>query len=307
MTRAPAAILLVAICVSACVNPIATEEVGGVVSETMTATEPGPSEMPDNEEPQVILGLGYRPEAFFENQLDLYLPADSDQQLHPAVLLLHGGGEDKHTMEALATQMVAEGFAVVAANFRSMGGGGYPGTVEDAFCALAWMVNAAGEHSLDANRYYAVGFSLGGTLAAMLGVVDEPELYLTDCPNGLPVDFQLRGVVVFTGIFEYASAANSSQAMQEYVEAYLGVAIDEGPEVWVQASAINWVEGNEPPFLLLHGEADENISPLQTHLFAIQLEDAGVQVQKIIVPGVDHFGLIADEASLQAMFQFIQE
>jgi acetyl esterase/lipase len=223
------------------------------------------------------------------------------------VLLLHGGGEDKHNMEGLADQFVELGFTAAAANFRSMGGGEYPGTVEDAFCALAWMVDAAPEYGLDTGEYYVVGYSLGGTLAALLGVVDQPDLYLTDCPYNLPSDFRLEGVVVFTGIFEYTSAAQANQAMQDYIEGYLGAAIDESPDVWVQASAISWIEGSEPPFLLIHGEADENIDPGQTRLFAARLEAAGVPVEMIILPGIEHYGLIADVSALEAMFLFITQ
>jgi dipeptidyl aminopeptidase/acylaminoacyl peptidase len=81
--------------------------------------------------------------------------------------------------------------------------------------------------------------------------------------------------------------------------------MDEDPELWDQASALSWVDGSEPPFLLLHGEADINIDPAQTEVFADRLASAGVAVEKIIVPGVEHYGLIADEDALQAMFQFI--
>ena len=208
-------------------------------------------------------------------------------------------------MEGLANQFAELGLAAAAANFRSMGGGEYPGTVEDAFCALAWMVDAAPQYGLDTGEYYVVGYSLGGTLAAMLGVVDQPELYLKDCPYNLPADFRLQGVVVFTGIFEYATAAQFNQAMKAYIEGYLGTAFDENPELWDQASAITWVDGSEPPFLLLHGEGDENIDPGQTELFAAALESAGVTVEKIIVPDVEHYGLITDDSALQAMFNFI--
>jgi acetyl esterase/lipase len=259
------------------------------------------------EEAQVINGLGYRPDAFFENQVDLYLPASGEQVLHPAVLLLHGGGEDKHDMEGLALQLVEAGYAVVAANFRSMGGGEYPGTVDDAFCALAWMVDAAEEYNLDQDRIYAIGFSMGGTLASMLAVVDEPEIYLGDCPVAIPEAFKLRGAVVYTGIFDYASAAATSQALADYIEGYLGGILADRPEVWEQASAINWVDGSEPPFLLLHGEMDVNIDPQQTHDFEARLLEAGVQVEKFIVPGVEHFGLIADPSALEAMFEFLAD
>lgn len=307
MIRPAILFLILVLALSACGESSNTAEITTQEIESTAGALATPSEGAQSAGPQVILGLEYRPEAFFENQLDLYLPASNGISTSPAVLLLHGGGGDKHNLEDLANQFVDQGYAAVAANFRSMGGGEYPGTVEDAFCALAWMIHAAEEYGLDTSQYYVVGFSQGGTLAAMLGVVDEPELYLASCPNDLPDGFRLRGVVVFTGIFDYASAAHTNQAMQHYVEGYLGAAIDESPEVWVQASAMNWVDGSEPPFLLLHGEVDENINPQQTHLFAARLEDVGVEVEKVIIPGVEHFGLIADENALQAMFEFIQD
>ncbi|MGD8602978.1 MAG: alpha/beta hydrolase [Anaerolineales bacterium] len=305
MHRTVILLLFVAISLNACVEGATTP----ATSQPVAGDSAGPGATPSlelqDQDPRVVLGLGYRPDAFFENQVDLYLPASRGDRSHPAVLLLHGGGEDKHNMERLAYLFVEQGYAAVAANFRSMGGGEYPGTVEDAFCALAWMVDAATEYGLDTSKYTVVGFSMGGTLAAMLGVVDQPEIFLTDCPYSLPADFELQGAVVFTGIFDYASAAQTNQAMQEYIEGYLGATMDEDPELWDQASALSWVDGSEPPFLLLHGEADINIDPAQTEVFADRLASAGVAVEKIIVPGVEHYGLIADEDALQAMFQFI--
>jgi acetyl esterase/lipase len=301
-------VLLIAISLSACSRTGSPTETSEPTEADSPTTEVSPESLPaTTEEPQVIYGLGYRPDAFFENQVDLYLPESAEQVFHPAVLVLHGGGDDKHDMEELALQLVEAGYAAAAANFRSMGGGEYPGTVEDVFCALAWMVDSAEEFNLDPDRIYAVGFSMGGTLAAMLAVVDTPEIYLSDCPASFPSGFQLRSAVVYTGIFDYVSAASYHQALGAYIEGYLGGTSEDQPQVWEQASAINWVDGSEPPILLLHGGADEDVDPQQTHDFETQLLLAGAPVEKLIFPGVDHYGLIVDPSALDAMFNFLAD
>ena len=58
----------------------------------------------------------------------------------------------------------------------------------------------------------------------------------------------------------------------------LGGTYEELPEIWAQASPASWVNGNEPPFLLIHGELDQSIPPSQSQEFDEILESAGDEV-----------------------------
>ena len=86
-------------------------------------------------------------------------------------------------------------------------------------------------------------------MAAVLGTVDDPPLYLEGCPHTWPETERLRGVVTFTGVFDYAS---SSGSLLSYYNDYFEASPAESPDLWIEASPITWIDGSEPPFLLIH-------------------------------------------------------
>jgi acetyl esterase/lipase len=181
----------------------------------------------------------------------------------------------------------------------------YPAAVEDAFCALAWMHTHAFEYNLDPDRFVVLGHSSGGTLAAMLGVVDNPEFFLEGCPHQIPDNDWIKGVITFTGIFDYPFAAAESDALTSYINAYLGADQIADPDIWNEASPIAYVDGTEPPFLVIHGEADQNIDPRQSMEFVKALDVAGVRTQLLIIPDLDHPGIVWNEIALTEVEKFL--
>jgi acetyl esterase/lipase len=239
-----------------------------------------------------------------EQQLDVYLPT-SQNGPYPTLLVIHGGGGDKRDLAKLALHFVKLDYAVVSINHRTMRQNIYPTQVQDAFCALAWTHANADVYGFDPGRIVALGHSSGGTLAAMLGAVDDPALYLEDCPHSLPEAHWVRGVVPFTGIFDYASAAASSPGLRSYINSYLGAEENAAPDTWAEASPMTWIDGSEPPFLLIHGAADKNIDPDQSVDFADVLEQAGVDMELLLIPDADHGVIIRSEQSFEAVEDFL--
>jgi acetyl esterase/lipase len=235
--------------------------------------------------------------------LDLYLPGTEDLPM-PVLFALHGGGGNKRDMQSLAIHFAELGYAVVAPNFRESPNARYPEPVQDVFCALAWVHSNAKSYNLDPERPFALGFSLGGTFAGMLGTVDDPSLYLEECPHSLPESDWVRGVATFTGVFDLA---NSSGRLLDYYAGYVGTSPEEDPDLWDQASPIGWLDGREFPFLLVHGELDSSIDPSHSADFAAALEEVGVPVELLIVPGTSHMTLIRSDETLEAVEQFISE
>jgi dipeptidyl aminopeptidase/acylaminoacyl peptidase len=84
----------------------------------------------------------------------------------------------------------------------------------------------------------------------------------------------------------------------------LGVEYSVSPEIWAEASPLNWVDGNEPPFLVIHGAADRNIDPRQSIDFAEAFDAFGVGKQLLIIPDSDHTGIIWSETALEAVEKF---
>jgi len=66
------------------------------------------------------------------------------------------------------------------------------------------------------------------------------------------------------------------------------------PDLAKAASPVTYVDKNDPPFLIIHGEKDELVSPKQSRLLSAWLNIAGVQNEIVIVKNAPHFGVMFD-------------
>ena len=64
------------------------------------------------------------------------------------------------------------------------------------------------------------------------------------------------------------------------------------PARWPATQPVSFVDGDEPPFLLLHGGADKTCWPSNSEHLAARLRARGEPAALEIVPGVSHIGMI---------------
>lgn len=195
---------------------------------------------------------------------------------------LKNGGQQK----VYVPPLTAAGYTVFAINHRAQPRFLYPAAVEDARRAVRYIRHRAADFGIDATRLGAVGGSSGGHLVSMLGVQDgagqmdsEDEVERLSArvqcvvARAAPLDFLLRGQTMSFLDMDYPAAGDtSSEAYQRYVE----------------ASPISYVSANSPPFLLLHGDADETVHINQSEAMEKALKKAGVPVKFIRVAGGGH-------------------
>jgi CubicO group peptidase (beta-lactamase class C family) len=146
-----------------------------------------------------------------------------------------------------------------------------------------------------------------GGNAALLGLVDDPESFMEECPHALPETGRVRAVIALAGVFDYSEEGDFFAGFIDRIGDFMGGTPDQAPENWAMASAITWVKGNEPPFLLVHGEADTNVAPHQSEKLAAALEGAGADVELVLLPGVDHYSSVSDPRVFQAMQSFLEQ
>lgn len=208
-----------------------------------------------------------------DQKLDIYLPASGDGPF-PTLLLIHSGGGDKRDLDHWARYFAEQGYAAVSINYRDINQFDYPAPVQDVFCALAWTHAKADTYGFIPRRIVTLGHSAAGTMTGMLGTVDDPDLFRQACPHQLPEADWIQGAILFTGTFDYARALQFSPERRSRSEDYLGVDLDQAAETWAEASSTTWIDGSEPPFLLIHGLDDSTIEPEQSMHLAETLERA---------------------------------
>lgn len=281
-------------------------------TETATATTQVTRPASDPPEPTVISDVVYDEDPR-RQVLDVHVPAGDGP--FPTILAIHGGRfsmSSKRLYVQYADYFAERGVAFVPTNYRFAPTHTWPAQVEDVHCALAWVHANADEYGFDPTRVFVLGGSAGGYLAAMLGTVDDPDRYLTGCPDQLPAD-PVAGTVAFYGIFDFVDIDDYPPASISVFETLWGAKHDElSDERLREMSPVALVDGSESPFLLIHGNRDTTIPPVMSERFARVLEEAGVDTELLFVDANHAFETQPIDVpviveSLSAIDRFIDE
>jgi acetyl esterase/lipase len=169
----------------------------------------------------------------------------------------------------------------------------YPDAVHDAQRAVRYVRHRAQRYGIRADRIGALGGSSGGHLVNMLGTLDgNPDLESED-----PVERESAKVQTVVALYAPSEMAKVDSPFGSVtVTSFLGMrpprsnASKRAPEarLYFEASPVNHVTADDPPFLLLHGDADAVVPYQQSEIMEAALRKAGVTVKLIRVPGGGH-------------------
>ncbi len=256
--------------------------------------QPGPG-VPLPEGTKVLKDLAYVPGGHDRQKLDLYLPPVGARW--PLVVAIHGGAFRMGSKESEpAGAFVARGFAVAAINYRLSQHAVFPAQIEDGKAAVRWLRANAAQYGYDPGRVASCGASAGGHLAAMLGTAGDVTAF--DAGGDAGVSSRVQAVVDFFGPTDFLQMdahRPSPQAMvhdtPDSPESQLvGGPIRDNPEKVARANPITYVTADDPPFLIVHGDADLLVPHHQSELLEAALRKAGVRVRLVTIPGGPHGG-----------------
>jgi acetyl esterase/lipase len=232
--------------------------------------------------------------------MDVYAP---ERPNGLGIIFIHGSGwsaelgvDARPLKEGEQTKIYGEplikaGYTVFAINHRAAPRFRYPAQVEDAQRAVRFIRYHAKRFGIDPARIGAVGGSSGGHLVSMLGAMDgkgdlnDPsainrESAKVQCvvARAAPLDFVQMWKDVGTAIGSiplFGFGMGTDQNSLEYKQ-------------YIEASPITYVTADDPPFLLLHGDADKVVPFNQSEVFEAALRKANVKVKLIRVVGGAH-------------------
>jgi len=216
-----------------------------------------------------------------ELKMDFYSPETSTRPL-PVAMYVHGGGWRKGDKErgAGGSELPAlqqAGFLAVAVNYRLAPEYELPAMIEDVKCAVRFLRAHADEYNLDPNRIGVFGGSAGGHLVSMLGVTDESAGF--DVGEYLDQSSRVQAVVDMFGPVDLTDAVAGDS---ETVQSALG---DFDPAL---ASPITYVTPEDPPFLIIHGDADKLVPLAQSQSLLAALQAVGVPAELVVVTNAGH-------------------
>ena len=230
------------------------------------------------------------------NLLDVYRPRDHASHPSPAPVLLqiHGGawiiGDKSQQGLPLMLQLAAEGWVCVAINYRLSPKATWPEHLIDCKRALAWVREHIAEYGGDPDLICVTGGSAGAHLAAMVALTaNEPRFQ----PDFESADTSVTACVPFYGVYDFVSLFAGDRAKDRAARLIarwvMKTTPDEDPAAFEDASPVNHVRPDAPPFFVIHGTHD-NLAPVgQAREFVERLRQVSEEpVLYAEVPGASH-------------------
>ncbi len=220
-----------------------------------------------------ILNRVYTTVGNWEGKMDLYFPTDSTKPV-PVVINIHGGAWThgvKESQRGFGT-FFKNGWAVVNMEYRMSGTAPAPAAIEDARCALIYVIQHAKELHADVNRIVIMGGSAGGHLALMAGFLGNDHRFDANC-SGVQ-DVKVAAVVDKYGVTDLTLAKKLMKSASG--RAWLAEKIND-QEFLNAISPINYITKKTPPVFIVHGDADPTVPYQQSVDLKKKLDDAGVK------------------------------
>ena len=211
--------------------------------------------------------------------LDIYETAGPRTDLHPAVILIHGGGWtdlDKSTMSRMGQFLARSGFVAFSVDYRLFNGkqNQWPAQLDDVQRAVRWVRANAVKYGVRPEHIGAFGHSAGAQLAALLGMEDTRD---NSDASLAKYSSKVQAVVDSSGPTDFV--ADRGAESSAFLVNFLGVRYTDKPEVWRDASPVYRVAKSDAPFLIVHGTHDDNVPIAQAQELCDKLQAAGVPVK----------------------------
>ena len=250
-------------------------------------------------------------------KLDIIRPKTTTAAPMPAVVHIHGGGwaggsKAYPQAVAFAVELVHKGFFCTTIDYRLSGIAPFPAQIEDCKCAIRWLRAHAKEYNVDPNRIGVWGGSAGGHLVALLGTSGGAG-ELEGAGGWQNESSRVQAVVDLFGpsdILKFWETARKTRNESAWgpTKQFLGGPADEKKDLARQASPTTYVDKSDPPFLIIHGDADTLVPPEQSEILYNALKQAGVDATLHIIKGEKHgFSAAAVQEAGKLIIEFFEK
>jgi acetyl esterase/lipase len=211
-----------------------------------------------------------------------FLAQSSINQLHPAIVTIYGGAwqhGNPTQNETFHRYMAAQGYTVIAIDYRHAPQYRFPTQVQDVQAALAWIAQNASNLKIDPGQTALVGWSAGAHLALLAAYQSSP--------------IAVQAVVSYygpTNLTEgYANPPRPDPIHTRAVlETFLGGSPAEFPKRYEQASPIHHVKPGLPATLLIYGDRDHLVKSVFGRQLYDQLQQANNTAVWLPLPWAEH-------------------
>lgn len=228
------------------------------------------------------------------SQLVDFYPAKTDKPA-PVMIFIHGGGwrggSKKHVPRFLVNANAEGWLAVVSVEYRFTNVAPHPAQVDDCARAIQFVRQNAKKWNLDPGRIGVTGGSAGGHLSAYIALQDDEAK--PDSKD--PVERQSSRVsfaIPFAGPMDWGLLSTIKHAHPAYRQLLgyePGTPADKmSAELKKDVSPLQFVSADDPPILIIHGDADKIVPIEHAKVLDAALGAAKVSKELYVVKGGKH-------------------
>ena len=219
--------------------------------------------------------------------LDVYKPRGNPAAA-PCLVYVHGGswggGDPRRVFRTVVHHFAARGWVVVTIRYPLSPSATFPDHVVGVNRALHWVKTSGAEaFGLDSDRVALAGGSAGAHLAS-LAVLSHGDHRL----GFESADTSVKAAVVLYGIYDFFNRNKTRVDWPLIPNRVMKAAMADAPDRYRQASPIDQVRGDAPPFLVIHGTSDSLVPIAEAEFFVQALRNAGAPVEFLPVHRAQH-------------------
>jgi len=227
-----------------------------------------------------MLNVSYGTNA--QQKMDVYLPSGRNANSTKVIIMIHGGGwntGDKTDFNEYVDSLKKRepSCAIFNINYRLANSPDlFPAQEQDVKAAVEFIYNKRQEY-LVSGKFVLIGASAGGHLALLQG-------YKYSTP------VKPKAIIDFFGPTDLVAFYNNppNPLVQPTLLAVTGGTPTTNNTLYTQSSPINFVSGQSPPTMILHGGIDIVVSPSQSVSLDTKLFISGVTHQYVFYPSEGH-------------------
>ena len=199
----------------------------------------------------------------------------------PVAVIVHGGGwsggDRQHDITTLFKPLTDANFTWFSIDYRLAPKYRWPACLEDVQTAVRWVKANAADFKGDPNRVAMIGYSAGGQIACMAAVVADESTQVQAVVGLAPPTDLVLDTLRRNGLSESLVGLFGSESLDDQTRQLL----------W-DASPINHLKLNLPPFLMVHGTADKSVPYQQSLNFQARCKALGVRCDIVTIEGAPH-------------------
>ena len=255
---------------------------------------------------------------------DIYLPKQ-EKESYPVVIHIYGSAWFSNSSKGMADlgtivkALLDAGYAVVCPNHRSSMDAKWPAQINDIRAVIRFVRGEAAKYKFDTSFIATSGFSSGGHLSSTAATTSGMKTAKVGT-----VEIDLEGSLgAYTSVSSTVNAAcdwsgpvdlttmDCGDHMQmgdnSPEDVLLNSKLDKEPDKYLSLSATNYVDPDDPPVIIFHGEKDNVVPCCQGKKFFELLKAAGVKTEATFVPEGGHGMGMYSEENLQKMVNFLND